>query len=278
LFVLSTFSAYAQDCPEPPKIIMGPDIDVCDGGSVMLSVMLEGAVSTTEWIGGKGQFESRYVVPGEYTPTADEVGKTIEFTLVAKSFKKACPNDTAHVKVRVNPQPVVSAGGNLRSCDSAPVMTQPEITGAYSSVTWTSTGTGQFDDPHKEKTYYRPSLKDIGMGAVTLELLVDPQGACLEVKDAVALSIEQPPVVSLTDSVIQITSGLPVVVEGKSNASKSTCLWTTTGTGSFVSPDRFKTSYEPSSEDEKNPDLKLSLTVTSATKTCVVKKEIHVLR
>ena len=265
----------AQNCPDPPKIIMGPDMNVCDGGSVMMDVVLEGAVSTTEWIGGKGQFESRYTVPGEYTPSQDEVGKTIDFKLIAKSSNKECKSDTAHVRLTVNPQPVVSAGGNLRVCAGGQATMKPEITGAYASVTWSTTGTGTFDDPHKATAVYTPSLKDIGMGAVTLELLVQPQGVCLEVKDAIALSIEQPPVVTLTDSVLNISSASPYKIEGSTNGLKNTCLWTTTGTGTFTSPTHFQTTYEPSNEDVKNPDLKLVLTVTSATKTCVTKKEMR---
>ena len=270
---LFIFHIASAQCPEPPKILMGPDINVCDGGSVQLDAMLEGNTSVVKWIGGKGEFVGRNQLPGEYTPAPLEVGTTIEFKLVAMSPDKTCKNDTATVHVTVNHQPEASAGPKIRICAGEPAVMKPVIKGPYSKITWSSTGTGVFNDPNLPEALYIPSLKDVGMGAVTMEMLLEPQGVCLSVTDATPLSIEQPPVVIL-DSIMKLTSGVPLPLKAKSDGVKESYFWSSSGTGRFTFPDQLQTEYEPTEEDIANPSLVLELTVVSASKTCVVKKQV----
>jgi hypothetical protein len=247
-------------------------MDVCQGGAVMLDGVLEGPSTRCQWIGGKGEFADRGVLPGEYTPSDDEIGTTVAFTLVAISNDKNCPNDTTQVRIRVNPQPRVSAGSKVRICAGDSAVLRPVITGAYQSVNWVSTGTGTFDDSHIKDAVYRPSLKDQGLGAVSLQITVIPQGVCLEDSDAVPLTIEQPPVVTI-EPLELIEAGKPVKLSAKSTGAKEVFSWKTTGNGKFEDGGKLNTSYTPTSRDIKE-GFSLELTVVSATGVCVVRREV----
>src|SRR5690606_23844437 len=90
----------------------------------------------------------------------------------------------------------VDAGGPITICAGDPVPLTGTIGGSATSATWSSSGTGTFDNPSSLNAVYTPSDDDIANGSVTLTLTTnDPAGACPAVSDDVVITINAAPTV-----------------------------------------------------------------------------------
>src|SRR5207237_1014858 len=65
-------------------------------------------------------------------------------------------------------QPTANAGSNITTCGDAHLTGQRG--GGATTSTWSSSGTGTFDDASALNTTYHPTATDIGLGSVTLTL------------------------------------------------------------------------------------------------------------
>jgi hypothetical protein len=106
-----------------------------------------------------------------------------------------------------------------------------------------------------------------------LQVVVIPQGVCLEDSDAVPLTIELPPTVTIEPLLVG-GAGEPVKLSAKSDGVKEIYSWSTTGSGKFGDAARLSTTYTPTSRDIKE-GFSLELTVVSATGTCVVRRRVE---
>lgn len=72
----------------------------------------------------------------------------------------------------------VSVGAGQNACAADPISLQATLSGAATSVIWTSSGTGTFGNPTSLTTTYTPSTADITAGSVVLTATTnDPDGS-----------------------------------------------------------------------------------------------------
>ncbi len=251
LLVASSFiQAYAQEPTKPCtvnfEVNAGPDIDVCESGTVGLNGLLGGDATRGVWRGGKGKFEpGRNAVQADYTPDSSEFGNTVVLTFVGDNPNfPDCPKGRDDIQVRVNVQPSVSAGESQRICQGAPLSLKGKLTaGKAQRFLWTSSGAGTFDDASKPDAVYTPS----SAGACRLTLKAFAFGVCLNDSDAIALTVIPVPVISLPETLSskgQEPVNLNAQVQGDAKIS-----WTTSGNGKFQSSSKAITTYTPSTDD-----------------------------
>lgn len=89
-------------------------------------------------------------------------------------------------------QPTTNAGADVSICPGNVVSLSGTIGGGASGATWTTNGTGSFDDNTLLAATYTPDLADEANGTVTLTLTVAAAGACPQVSDELILTIAQP--------------------------------------------------------------------------------------
>ncbi len=90
--------------------------------------------------------------------------------------------------------PTANAGVNATICEGDKYTMSGAMGGSASSITWTSSSTGSFDDPNLMNAVYTPSAGDILSGSVTLTITTDdPAGSCDAVSDAMVLTISMNP-------------------------------------------------------------------------------------
>src|SRR6185436_8535713 len=156
--------AWSQDCTAHFEAEAGPDIDVCEGGTVVFGSTMGGDATEAVWKGGKGFFEpNRNTLNAEYTPSEDETGTTVVLTLEASNHKfSSCPAAKSSIKLTVNSIVVVNAGDDIRVCAGNTVHLRGAVTqGKAKSTAWITNGSGTFDDVHRLDAIYTPSKDDI---------------------------------------------------------------------------------------------------------------------
>jgi len=268
-------TAGAQDSTAKYTVIAGPDIDVCEGGSVMLNAELGGDATQAVWRGGKGTFDpDRNSLKAEYVPAPEEYGRVLVLTLVGTNPKLNIPPGRDELKIIVNEQPKADAGADQRICAGEPVKLEGKVEKKFKSVEWKSNGTGSFDDAKKATAIYTPSKKDMEGGGLSLEFHVIPNGVCLPVSDAMVVMIE-PSLEFDLDPEMSVVKGEPVKLGIKPKETPGKVSWkAVTGTGTFSKPEKAETIYTPSAEDLKKKSVLVEVVAGALTGACQTRKTV----
>lgn len=130
----------------------------------------------------------------------------------------------------------------------------------YSGLTWTTSGTGVFDDPGLLHTTYTPSSGDAAAGFVNLSLTAHAITPCFgDSTDVMVLTI--------ASGTTAIAGQDDVICEGDTyqllgnGLFYDTVLWTTAGDGTFDDDTLMYPTYTPGSSDIANGSVVLTLTV-----------------
>jgi hypothetical protein len=135
----------------------------------------------------------------------------------------------------------------------------------YSTLAWTTSGTGVFSDPAILNPVYTPSDADLAAGSVTLTLTAD--GTSGIVADNMVLTFQQPSSASAGDA-STMCSGLPYSTSEATATNYTYLNWTTNGTGFFNDPALLVAEYTPSPEDVVSGNV--TLTLTASNQSCPV--------
>lgn len=240
----------AKPCQANYEVNAGPDIDVCQGGTVGLSGILGGDATQGIWRGGKGEFSpNRNSALADYTPDSSEYGTTVMLTFVGDNPKfPDCPKGRDDIQIRINLQPKVNAGNGGKVCAGHPIKLSGKLLeGNAKRLEWTSTGAGTFDDANKENAVYTPHEVDGAKGSVILKFKAYPFGVCLPDSDLVEIKVYPAPVVKLPME-MKSTGMAPVTIEGKVTGDAK-LTWSSNGKGKFSTASKSTTVYTPSEED-----------------------------
>jgi len=273
---IGTISLNAQNCQSNFITDAGPDINVCEGGSVNLGGVIGGDATKAVWRGGKGTFSpDRQTLSAEYTPDISENNLTIVLTLVSsKPGMEDCVPGRDDIKVTVNSAPVIEAGENVSMCPGQIIeLSAKLVSGDAEKFIWSSTGTGSFKDPNSLTTNYNPSQQDIINGGCTVTLVAKPYGVCLPYSDALSISI--PPTIKVTsEEQVNYEDGKPVKLGISVNKNEVEVQWKTTGSGNFNNLTSLQTNYTPSEQDRQKSKILLTVIVSPLGNSCPVVKEI----
>ncbi|MFL5762658.1 MAG: PKD-like domain-containing protein [Bacteroidia bacterium] len=129
-----------------------------------------------------GQIDLSASTPGTYTVT--------NFIAAAGG----CAAATATFTIVIDPAPTVNAGNDTTICAGTTYTASANMGGSASNITWTTSGTGTFDNTSLLGATYTPSAADTAAGTVTLYIATDdPAGACGAVVDSLILTINPTP-------------------------------------------------------------------------------------
>ena len=119
------------------------------------------------------------------------------------------------VSINLNDTVQVSAGADSSICSDDIIVLNGSIGGSASTSTWTTSGSGSFDNPGLQNATYTPSAGDIALGSVILTLTTDdPVGPCdlsfdqmtLSFSIAATVNISASSTGSCNDATVSITS------------------------------------------------------------------------
>ncbi|MGE0588315.1 MAG: gliding motility-associated C-terminal domain-containing protein [Cyclobacteriaceae bacterium] len=107
--------------------------------------------------------------------------------------------------------PTVSAGVDQLVCPGNPVSPSGAIGGGATSATWTTSGSGIFDDQTILTPTYTPSIADEANGSVTLSFTIAASATCQQVSDDMVITFAQPITAANLD--IEASVQQPVLID-----------------------------------------------------------------
>jgi gliding motility-associated-like protein len=119
-----------------------------------------------------------------------------------------CASATSTGSITIDPAPTVAAGADAAICAGTTyTITGAAMGGSASNTTWSTNGTGTFDNTAILGATYTPSAADTAAGTVTLYLTTDdPAGACGPVVDSLVLTINPTPAAPAVSGTTTISS------------------------------------------------------------------------
>jgi hypothetical protein len=155
----------------------------------------------------------------------------------------------------------VSAGSNGLICEGETFTTSGSASN-YTSVLWTTSGTGSFSNPGIINPVYTPGVGDISAGSVILTITA--QHSSYSMSDSLQLQISRMPTVYAGPDT-DVCTGSVFVADSAIANHFSSVLWTTNGDGTFSHPAILNPTYTPGSNDLINGTVTLTLTALANT-------------
>src|SRR5690606_30084881 len=134
-------------------------------------------------------------------------------------------------------------------------------------INWTTSGTGNFDNPIALTSDYYVSSEDTAAKTIYLIATTTGNGKCKPVVDSVELTILPKPIVFAGADITICADSAQVAING-TVLHAGGGVWTSSGTGSFLPATSLVSSYMPSLADRAFGSISLILTSTE-NETCI---------
>ena len=243
----------------PTSADAGTDDLICDDNTYTLSGSATNQSSVQWTTSGDGTFDNVAILTATYTPGTNDIANgTVDLTLTAHPIAP-CTNDaTDFMTLSIQGSPTANAGADDAVCEVGSYTLSGSATN-HSSVQWTTSGDGIFDDTTLLAATYTPGTNDLTNRTVNLTLTTSPIAPCgTNATDVMTLTIQDLPTVDA--GLDDITcSNIAYVLAGTATNQQSV-LWTTAGDGSFSNPTFITASYTPGTNDIVNGNVTLTLT------------------
>ena len=204
-----------------------------------------------------------------YTPTAGQTG-TVVLTLTANPLAGCVTAAVSTMTITINGAATASAGPDATICEGSQYTLSGSNATNYSSLHWTTTGTGSFDDVTLLHPIYTPSSIDIAAGNVTLTLQANANPPCSNATSSILLTIHRQPLASAGSNATVCASSPAYSLNGAGASYQTSLLWTTSGTGSFTpNATTLNPTYTPSAADISAGTLTFSTLTAFAAAPCI---------
>lgn len=241
-----------------PKANAGLDATVCSNGS--FNTVATATNGTVLWTtSGDGTFNDVTLENPIYTPGSYDISEgTVTLTMTVTGSVAGCTSESSSdaVVLTVIPTATAYAGpSEVAVCTGLSYTASNAVATNATSILWTTSGNGSFDDATQEKPIYTPSTDDIAAGLVVLTMTVSGNASCNAVSEIRLLFSPVPTANAGADDAICSDATFTTV----GTASGGTIKWTTSGEGTFDDDTALNAIYTPASTDTV---VTLTLTVT----------------
>lgn len=256
-----------------PTAVAGTAITACASDTAINITAGSSATNHTAVLwssSGTGTFtDANSLTTCTYYPSAADIAAG-GVTITLSALSPNCTNGTATKMLTLVPSPAANAGTNVNTCYNSGtiLITAGASASNYTSVAWSSSGTGTFIDADSMTiAAYTPSATDIAAGSVTLILTATANEPCNSSATATkTLFINMTPTGDAGTALTTCNSSGPInVTAGATAADYTSLLWTSSGTGTFTNANSLTlATYSPSAADISAGGVILTLTITSA--------------
>jgi hypothetical protein len=187
------------------------DTAVCFGDTITYSVV-NTANATYCWTVNGGSIVSADTLNSSIDVSWEVAAANGLSVVEGNTFLAA--GDTQTYFVQVYPPPTASAGVDTTICEGSTHTLAGTIGGTATTLLWTSSGDGIFDDSSLAAAAYTPGPLDIAAGTVNLSIATDdPTGLCGAATDDMTLVINPLPTVSVVGG-LNMCAGDTVTISG----------------------------------------------------------------
>lgn len=180
-----------------PTSNAGYDDEICEGESYTLSGSASNCTHTYWNTFSDGSFDDPFILNATYTPGSGDIQNGYaDLVLFAYAISPCLGEVGDTMTLIIEQKPIAVAGENAEICEGGSYMLSG-FANNYSSILWTTSGDGVFDDPAFLAATYSPGTDDISLSMVNLILTAYLNSPCTgEEADTLELSIinypEQP--------------------------------------------------------------------------------------
>lgn len=253
---------------QSPTVDAGTDQENCSGSAVTINASITGFVTTAEWTtSGDGTFDNANLTNTIYYPGSNDISNG-SVTLYI-NISSACGNATDSLVINIYPEANVNAGPLQNICEGSTVtLSNASFNGGATSIEWSTSGDGTFDDATNVNATYTPGANDIQTGSVTLTITTnDPTGPCDASFDYTEITIS--PAAGVNAGADQSSCeddavSLHAILSG----SASTLTWSTAGDGTFSDVNDPDATYQFGLNDISNGSVVLTATTDDPAGLC----------
>jgi hypothetical protein len=241
-----------------PAADAGPDATIADNETYELSGSAENYSAVMWTTNGDGTFSSPQQLSSTYFPgTQDKLNGSVELCLTASAISPCLESAVDCMILTINTEIAVNAGpddticvetrsqGMNRDC----YLLNPTITGNYSTVHWTTSGDGVFDDAWIENACYTHGPNDLSNGFVILTIQLTDKSSKATYSDSMVLTFQKSPSVNAGPD-DAVCCGFPYTFADATAADYDEIQWfTNNGSGDFDFADIVNPTYYPSVND-----------------------------
>ncbi|MCK5838939.1 MAG: hypothetical protein KAG99_03775, partial [Bacteroidales bacterium] len=245
-----------------PESDAGIDAAICEGEEYILSGASASNYSSLLWsTSGDGTFDDTGILHPVYTPGTDDISAgNVTLSLTAFGLG-TCEAVTDNMTIFITPLPEANAGIDADICEVDDYTLSDATAANYSSLLWSTSGDGTFDDFSILHPVYTPGINDISSGAVTLTLTAQGMGSCADATDDMMLSIIHAASAYAGEDGA-ICQGDDYLLTDATAANYSNLLWSTSGDGTFDNSIILHPVYTPGANDISSGTVTLLLTVS----------------
>jgi hypothetical protein len=171
-------------------VFAGDSVTLCGAAPVGLSqATVSNAVSYAWSTSGTGYFDHQTNLNPVYFPSQEDFQSGCVSLILTAVSSAPCPTVSDTMSLCFSSPPIADAGPGDSVCSGAPYQILGSSASSYSQLTWTTSGSGIFSDPHALHPVYTPSSGDILQGFVMLYLQVTALSPCDDVVDSMWLGM-----------------------------------------------------------------------------------------
>ncbi|NOR87782.1 MAG: T9SS type B sorting domain-containing protein, partial [Bacteroidales bacterium] len=244
----------------------GEDAEICESQASYLIIDANALhYASLSWTtSGDGSFNDHQLLNPIYSAGPDDISSssvTLTLNVIANG---SCENMSNDMELIITKAPIVFAGINMEICETVSSYFIENATASnYTSLLWTTTGTGSFDDPNILNPSYSPSQNDIENGSVDLILTVQAMGSCDEVSNQLSLTISTQAIANAGDDAAICETTSSYHISDAIAEDYISLLWSSSGGGSYDDNSILNPVYTPDDSDIANGSVILSLTLES---------------
>ena len=251
--------------PAPTANITNDSIDVICSGDTYIVHGDPTNDSITLWTtSGTGTFNWPGNLHTTYTPSAADISAgSVILTFTVDGYNP-CHSVYDQMILNITPAPIADAGAAADVCEGDTYTVNGTTASNYSSLNWTSSGTGTFTAGTTLTPTYDPSAADEVAGSVILTLTAVGNTPCADATSTMVLTIVPAPTADAGPN-DNVCEGDTYILGGTTASNHAGITWTSSGTGTFTAGTTLTPTYDPSAADEVAGSVILTLTAVGNT-------------
>ena len=247
---------------ETPIVDAGQDASICEGDSYILSEANTQNTTTTLWTtNGDGVFDDPTTVNTTYNPGTNDVqNATVTLTLTGAG-SPLCLDAIDTIDLTITNTPSITIPSNVISwcSDNLPLIISGVSASNFTTVEWSTDGTGTFDNNNVLNPNYNPSSQDL-INGVNLSVSVANGTNCPTVSETINVIFEENVSVSAGDDGIICENDTFQITNANTTALNFT--WSSSGDGTFINDTSLSPIYTPGPSDI-NSGSPIEITLTA---------------
>jgi len=270
LLLLLGFGAtvYAQTNPvkQPPQgnptAVAGFDATICETGTLTITDASATNYTSVTWTtDGDGSFTPNNLVNTIYTPGTADKANVGFITLMLTAYGTDPVTQTASDSktLTILDPPTANAGADFTICDTETYTLSDATAANYSSISWTTSGDGTFNNQGALNPIYTPGTSDKTNGTVTLTLKAVANTPCSDATNEMVLTIQASPTADTGDDDTICDTETSYTLANATADNYESILWATLGDGTFDDDTDLNPVYYPSANDISAGSVKVYL-------------------